>query len=252
LFSLAANSQEIPTTPVADTPAGQEQVTRQEPATSTEAVTSKDAATSNEAPQSSSKHEGTSDDRLFFVLPNFLTLENGSNVPPLTAGQKFSVVARSASDKIQICWYAFLAGIGQAQDQPKYGQGMEGYGKRFASAAADGIIENFMNGAVFPSLLHQDPRFFQMGHGTFWHRTGYALSRIVITRTDSGHSQFNFSEVLGSGAAAAISTYSYHPSVDQTPSNTAKVWGTQAGYDTITLVIKEFWPDIRRRLHKKK
>ena len=234
LLSLAANSQ-------ATTPTNQSA----QPQTA-------QGPDKRDASQATGKHEGTSDDRLFFVLPNFLTLENGANVPPLTAGQKFKVVARSAFDPIQIPWYAFLAGIGQAQDEPKYGQGAEGYGKRIAAAAADGTIENFMTGAVFPSLLHQDPRFFQMSQGSFWHRAGYAVTRIVVTRTDSGHAQFNFSEVLGSGAAAAISTYSYHPSVDQTASNTAKVWGTQVGYDTLTILIKEFWPDIRRNLSKKK
>jgi hypothetical protein len=194
---------------------------------------------------------GTSKDRLFFALPNFLTVENGAKVPPLTTGQKFKVVTRSAFDYVQIPWYALLAGIGQAENsEPGYGQGSEGYAKRFGSDAADGIIENYMVQAVVPSLLHQDPRFFQLSEGGFWHRTEYAVSRIVVTRTDSGHHQFNFSEVFGSAAAAAISTYSYHPSADRTLSNTASVWGTQMGYDTITLVIKEFWPDIRRKLKK--
>ena len=199
------------------------------------------------------KSGSTSNDRLFFALPNFLTLENGGKVPPLTVGQKFKVVARGSFDYIQIPWYAALAGIGQAENsEPGYGQGAEGYGKRLGAAFADGTIENFMAQAILPSLLHQDPRFFQESQGGFWHRTGYAVSRIVITRSDSGHQQFNFSEVFGSAASAAISTYSYHPSADRTLSNTAKVWGTQVGYDTITIVVKEFWPDIRRKLSKKK
>jgi hypothetical protein len=211
---------------------------------------SKDAQANN---KTSDKNEGTSKDRLFYALPNFLTLENAGHVPPLTVGQKFKVVARGSFDYIQIPWYAALAGISQAENsEPGYGQGAEGYGKRFGSAFADGTIENFMTGAVLPSLLRQDPRFFQQSEGTFWHRSGYAISRIFITRTDSGHQQFNFSEVCGSAAAAAISTYSYHPSADRTLSNTASVWGTQVGYDTITLVVKEFWPDIRRKLGKKK
>jgi hypothetical protein len=197
--------------------------------------------------------QATSKDRLFFALPNFLTLENAGNVPPLTVGQKFKVVARGSFDYIQIPWYAALAGISQAENsEPGYGQGAEGYGKRFGSAAADGTIENFMTSAILPSLLHQDPRFFQESEGGFWHRTRYAVGRIFITRTDSGHQQFNFSEICGSAAAAAISTYSYHPSADRTLSNTASVWGTQVGYDTATLVVKEFWPDIRRKLGKKK
>jgi hypothetical protein len=195
---------------------------------------------------------GTSNDRLFFALPNFLTVES-KNVPPLTAGQKFKVVARGAFDPIQIPWYAIQAGISQAENsEPGYGQGAEGYGKRFGAYAADGTIENFFVGAIFPSVLRQDPRYFQMGQGGFWHRTGYSVSRIFVARTDSGRHMFNFSEIFGSAAAAAISTYSYHPSADRNLGNAGSVWGTQVGYDTITLVIKEFWPDIRRKAKKKK
>ena len=196
---------------------------------------------------------GTSNDRLFYALPNFLTLENGGNVPPLTVGQKFKVVTRSAFDPVQFVWYGFLSGLSQAENsEPGYGQGAEGYGKRYGAAFADGTIENFMVGAVYPSVLRQDPRFFQSGKGSFMHRTGYAISRVFLTRGDNGHTQFNFSEILGSASSAAISTYSYHPSGDRTLSNTASVWGSEMGYDTITFVVKEFWPDIRRKLHKSK
>jgi len=197
--------------------------------------------------------EGTSKDRLFYTLPNFLTLENAGQVPALTAKQKFKIVARSSFDYVEFPWYAALAGISQAQNsEAGYGQGAEGYAKRYGAAFADGTIENFFTSAILPSVLRQDPRFFQSGKGGFWRRTGYAMSRIVITRGDSGNSQFNFSEIAGSAMAAGISTYSYHPRADQTLSNTASVWGTQIGYDAITLVVKEFWPDIRRKIHKDK
>jgi hypothetical protein len=199
-----------------------------------------------------SKTTGTSNDRLFFTLPNFLTLENANQVPPLTAGQKFKVVGRSSFDYVQYPWYGFLAGISQAENsEPGYGQGAAGYGKRFGAAFADGSIENFMTSAVFPSLLRQDPRFFQSGKGGFWHRTGYAMTRVIITRGDSGHSQANFSEVIGSALSAGISTYSYHPRADRNLRNAASVWGSQVGYDTLTYVVKEFWPDIRRKIRKK-
>jgi hypothetical protein len=194
----------------------------------------------------------TSNDRLFFALPNFLTLENADKVAPLTTKQKFAVVTRSSFDYIQIPWYALLAGISQAQNSdPGYGQGAAGYGKRFASAAADGTIENYWTSAILPSIFHQDPRFFQSGKGGFWRRTGYAMSRIVVTRSDAGTSQFNVSEVFGSAIAAGISTYSYHPHADKTLSNTASVWGSQIGIDTATIVLKEFWPDIRRKIGHK-
>jgi hypothetical protein len=217
----------------------------------------------------SGKTSGTSNDRLFYTLPNFLSLENGGKVPPLTAKQKFAVVARGTFDPVQIPWWGLLSAINQADNaEPAYGQGWGAYGKRYATTAADGIIENFMTAAVFPSLLHQDPRFFQSSQGGFARRTGYAVSRIFVTRTDSGHSQFNYSEIVGAAMAAAISTYSYHPRStylstptnphlfipsDRTLKNTANVWGTQVGLDTVTIVVKEFWPDVRRKLsHKHK
>ena len=109
-----------------------------------------------------------------------------------------------------------------------------------------------MVNAALPSLLRTDPRYYQLGKGTFWHRTGYSLSRLFVTRTDSGHNTFNFAEIGGSGMAAAISTYSYHPVADKTFSNTATVWGTQVAYDAMRIVLNEFWPDIRRKFHKDK
>ena len=195
----------------------------------------------------------TSNDRLFFALPNFLSVEGADQIPPLTTKQKFAVVTRSSFDYIQIPWYAFLAGISQAQNsEPGYGQGAAGYGKRFGAAAADGTIENYWTSAILPSVFHQDPRFYQLGKGGFFHRTFYAMSRIVVTRTDSGGSQFNVSEIFGSAIAAGISTYSYHPHADKTLSNAASVWGSQIGYDTVTIVLKEFWPDIRRKITHKR
>jgi hypothetical protein len=193
-----------------------------------------------------------SNDRLFYALPNFLTVET-KNVPPLTPGQKFKVVTRGTFDYIQIPWYGLLAGISQAENsEPGYGQGASGYGKRYAAYFADGTIENYFVGAVLPVVLRQDPRFYQSGQGGFWHRTGYSIRRIFVIRTDSGREQFNYSEIIGSAMAAGISTYSYHPHGDRNLPNTASVWGTQVGYDTITFVVKEFWPDIRRKLSRKK
>jgi len=248
--SLAAQQTPSPAPTSESSPANQSPPTAQSPAGQ-----SKDNPAGkgdDQAKGTSGTSSATSKDRLFYALPNFLTLENGGHVPPLTAAQKFHVVARGSFDPVQYFWYGFLAGISQAQNsEPGYGQGAEGYGKRYGSAFADGTIENFMTGAVLPSLLHQDPRFFQSGQGGFGRRTGYAVSRIFVTRTDSGRQQFNFSEILGSAASASISTYSYHPSGDRTFGNTMSVWGSQVGYDTLTIVIKEFWPDIRRKLRKK-
>jgi hypothetical protein len=195
----------------------------------------------------------TSNDHMFDLIPNFLTLENASNVPPLTAGAKFKAVARGAFDWGEFVWIAGVSGLGQLNNsEPAYHQGLEGYGKRYATNFGDGVTENFMTSAIFPSILKQDPRFYQSSKGSFLHRLGYAASRIVITRSDSGSTQFNFSEVLGSATAAAISTYSYHPRSEKTISNTASVWATEVAYDALSYTFKEFWPDIRKKVFHQK
>jgi hypothetical protein len=215
------------------------------------------------------KVAGTSNDRLFYALPNFLTLQGTAKLPPMSTKDKFKVVALGTFDYFEYPWWAALAAISQAQNsEPAFGQGWVGYAKRYGTQAADSTIENFMVGAVYASMLRQDPRFYQSGHGGFFTRTGYAVSRTFVTRGDSGHTQFNTSEIFGSATAAAISTYSYHPkgtlistpsnphkfiASDRTLSNAASVWATQVSLDTITIVVKEFWPDIHKKMsHKQK
>lgn len=244
-------------TPPGKTAASPQQSTNQDP--------DKDKA----APPASGqgKVAGTSNDRLFYTLPNFLTLQGAGELPPMSAKDKFKVVALGTFDYVEYPWWGLLAAIDQAnKSEPGYGQGWVGYAKRYGATAGDSIIENFMVGAVFSSVLHQDPRFYQSGRGGFFARSGYAMSRIVVTRSDSGHAQFNYSEVFGSAVAAAISTYSYHPGStyvstptnphlfvpsNRTLSNTASVWGTQVALDTVTILVKEFWPDVHRKLSHK-
>ena len=177
-------------------------------------------------------------------------MESAEKLPPLSTSEKFKTEARSQFDKFEYPWYGTLAGISQAENSERqFGQGFAGYGKRYATTFGDGAIENFMVAAALPSLLKEDPRYFRSGSGSFVHRAGYAVSRIFLTRTDSGGTQFNFSEIVGSAAAAGISAYTYHPRADRNLPNAASVWGTQIGLDTFTLVVKEFWPDIHRKFH---
>jgi hypothetical protein len=231
---------------------GQDQTPAQAPAPTPQ---EQSAGTANRVvPNAAAKpQKGTSKDRLFFVLPNFLTLENSQDAPPLSAADKFKATARGTFDPAEFGWYALQAGISQLRDSdPSYGQGMEGYAKRFGVRIADGTVENFFTRAVYPSLLHQDPRYYQLGKGSRLHRAGYALSRIVVTRSDSGSTQINFSEILGSATAAGISTFSYHPSDARNIKSALGVWGTQVGWDAVSYMVKEFWPDIRRKLHPTK
>jgi hypothetical protein len=204
-----------------------------------------------QAPSSSaSQPSGTSSNRLFGALPDFLTVENAPNVPPLTSRQKFEVTARSTFDWGSCLFFGGIAGISQAENaDPAYGRGVAGYGKRFALVFADGTAENFLTTAALPSVLHQDPRYFRLGRGTIRHRAAYALSRLVVTRGDSGAAQVNLSELLGGAAAAALYN-TYHPVSDRTLPNTIASWWLQIGYDTGFILVREFWPDVRAKLHR--
>ena len=188
--------------------------------------------------------KATQNDRIFFALPNYLTVENATSLPPLTTKQKFKAVARGCFDPVEFVFIAIQAGIGQADDvNPSYHQGFSGYSKRFGTSYTDAIIGNFGTGAIFPTLLHQDPRYYQMGKGNFLHRFVFAAGRVLVTRSETTQKpQFNFSELLGNSMAAGLSN-AYHPG-PHTISSSANVFGTQVVMDAAGYELKEFWPDI--------
>ena len=221
---------------------------------SVQAVAQQPSSPGDQAPddqgKKSDEQSATSTNRLFGTLPDFLTVENVGHVPPLTTKQKFDATYRSTFDWGQYLFCAGLAGIDQAQNRdPSYGQGVQGYAKRFGLAFADLTTENFMTTAIVPSLLHQDPRYYRMGKGNVFYRMGYSVSRIFVTRGDTGHAQFNFSEIGGALAAAALYN-AYHPSSDRTVGDTLSSWVWQVGYDTVFIEVREFWPDIRRKFSR--
>jgi hypothetical protein len=190
-------------------------------------------------------------DRLFGVIPNYTTVETHDQFSRLSAKGKFKLAADSAFDPYTFPFIGFIALIGQAQNsEPAYGQGFVGYAKRYGTSYADANIGTFMTVATFPSLLREDPRYYQLGRGTISHRSLYAASRIFVTRSDSGHKQFNTSEIAGNLVAAGISNI-YHPAEDRTLANTLSVWGTDIMWDAVANEAKEFWPDIRRKITHK-
>ena len=135
--------------------------------------------------ESQERKSGRSNDRILWTMPNFLTVEDAHKIPPLTPGQKFKVVARGVFDPFEFALVGFFSGLGQVSNSnPTYGQRAQGYAKRFGTSYADNAIENFMSSAVFPSLLHQDPLYYQLGHGGFLKRAGHAVGRVIITRSD--------------------------------------------------------------------
>jgi hypothetical protein len=149
--------------------------------------------------------------RLVGVLPNFYT-SYVWNAAPLNTKQKFSLKTRDIFDPGYLLGVAVAAGVGQASNSfAGYGQGAAGYGKRFSAAFADRFIGGFLSQAVFPSILHQDPRYFYQGSGSFKSRLMHALSWPVIARSDSGHSMPNYSYLLGDLTAGALSNLYYPP-----------------------------------------
>jgi hypothetical protein len=129
-----------------------------------------------------------------------------------------------------------------------YGHGVSGFLKQYPASLADNAIGNFLTSAVMPAALHQDPRYFERGSGTFLGRLGYAASRSVVTRSDAGHPQFNLSEIGGNAVAAGLSNL-YYPAADRTVTGTLSRWGMQLMWDTLSNELKEFWPDVRSKLH---
>jgi hypothetical protein len=246
LAALAANAQTPPQNP----PPAAAPAAPQNPPPATAPASPQNQAPAT-APSQDQNQKPKKDDRMFYVMPNYLTVQNETQVKPLTPGQKFKITAEGTFDPYEFFIVGVLAGIRQADNSsPAFGQGAAGYGKRYAAGFADQAIGNIMVGGVFPSVLRTDPRYFQLGKGSFGHRFGYALSRIVVARKDSGGHTFNFSEFLGNGAATGISTL-YYPAQDRSVSSSLSNWATQLSVDALGNELKEFWPDIHRKIQKK-
>lgn len=189
--------------------------------------------------------------RLLGVVANYTTVETQDQVGSLSAATKFKLTAKTMTDPVTVSFLAGIALLGQARDSdPTYGQGFSGYDKRFATFYADTAIGTLMTSSVFPTALHQDPRYFQLGHGGTRRRLLHAVGSIFVARSDRGALQFNYSQILGNAVAAGISNM-YHPEAQRTLENTLSVWGTDTLLNMFCNVAKEFWPDFRRKLRKR-
>ena len=204
--------------------------------------------------QETPSQESPIDKRIFGVLPNYRTADGSAPFEPITARRKFYIAVKDSFDYPVYPLSGAFAALYQLENQnPSFGQGLKGYGKRFASSYGDQAIGNLMAEAVFPVLLRQDPRYFLIGEsgGSGWRRTRYALTRVFVAHNDKGKSVFNSSEWLGNGAAVAISNL-YYPSDTRNVSDNIQKLGIQVATDAFSQVLKEFWPDWKRKLFKKK
>lgn len=200
-------------------------------------------STREEAQQQLKQEE---EQRVMHVIPNF----NTSNIPdavPLSAGQKFQLAFRGAVDPFQFAAAGIDAAISQGRDGfAGYGLGAQGYAKRFGASYADSFDSAMIGNALLPALLHQDPRYFRRGTGSFSSRFFYALSTSVRCKNDRGKWVPNYSDVLGELAACGISNL-YYPSTDRGVGLTFQRALTQSAEGAVGAVFFEFWPDISRK-----
>ena len=177
--------------------------------------------------------------RMFGVIPNFYTVYDGANAVPLTPKLKFKLAMRTSIDPVTIAGVAFMAGVKQAAKTPNYQMGAAGYGERFGETAATGFSDILIGGAVLPSLLHQDPRYFYQGSGSKGSRLMHALSAAIVAHGDNGRSQFNASSVGGDLAASALQM-AYYPQANRTALTFVGQFGLATAERTLNAIAQEF------------
>ena len=177
--------------------------------------------------------------RIGGIIPNFYTTYDWT-APPMEAKQKFHLSFRSIIDPVSFLTVAGIAGAEQYRDvYPGFGGGIEGYGKRYGAALADHVSGTLLGKAVYPSIFHQDPRYFYKGKGSIRSRTLYAISAAVITRGDDGRQEPNYSRVLGTFSAAAISNL-YYAASDRGASLFVRNGLAGMGAAVVSNLIREF------------
>jgi hypothetical protein len=188
---------------------------------------------------------------LDLVVPNTLVVEGrDTRVAPLSTSQKFGQVAKNFFNPFTFVGTAVESAVDQAADiHHGYGQGAEGYGKRYGANIADTATTQFFGVGVYPSILHTDPRYYRIGNGGVFSRGWYASTRVFVTRTDSGRRVFNAPEILASATASGISR-SYYPSDERTAGDFAYSMGSRIAFDAVYNLAKEFWPDVRKHVFK--
>jgi hypothetical protein len=188
--------------------------------------------------------------RILGVIPNFRTSPTLHPYVPISPSQKFKLASQDAFDRGTIALAAVFAGEAQlTKADPSFGQGAAGFGRYFGTSYGDYFIGDFMTEGIYPTLLHQDPRYFRKGTGSGWSRLGYAVGQIVFTHNDEGKTAFNYSEILGNSTAVAISI-AYYPD-NRDASDAIVKLSNQLAVDAASNVLKEFWPEVQRKLSRK-
>jgi hypothetical protein len=188
--------------------------------------------------------------RVFGVMATFNTTRN-KDALPLSTGQKYQLFFKSATDPWPFLLTAFASGIDQAENSfPEYGQGMQGYAKRYGASYTDYFTGNLLGNAVLASLLREDPRYFQKGTGSFSGRALWAAGSTVWCKRDNGSWGPNYANVLGNLMGAAVSNL-YYPASDRTAADTIERGFSVTAEAIVGSEVIEFWPDLVRH-HKRK
>jgi hypothetical protein len=201
-------------------------------------------------PSNDSDSQEPESKRIFGIIPNYRTSPSLHPYSPLTTQKKFKIASEDSFDRGTFVLAAAFAGEAQITNSNRsFGQGVAGYARYFGTSDADFVIGDFMTEAIYPTLLHQDPRYFRRGTGGTWSRLGYAMGQIFWTHNDSGSTQFNYSEIIGNSTAVAISNAYYAD--NRNFSDAAIKLGDQIGVDLAANILKEFWPDLERKMSRR-
>lgn len=186
--------------------------------------------------------------RILGLIPASNVTDADAPHVPLSSREKLNMWADGTFDRWTLISAGFDAGINQATDTPHgYGQGAEGFAKRYGAAVADKVASDFMKEFAFPVIFRQDPRYFRKATGSGGSRTGYAISRVFVARSDSGKRMFNVSEVLGCFASAAL-VNAWYPDEDRDMRNTLVRGGGRLGVSMGLNILKEFMPEVTRKI----
>jgi hypothetical protein len=186
--------------------------------------------------------------RILDIIPNFRAVTTDEKLPPMSVKDKFVGATEDSFDYSAIFIPLMLAGYSDAtKATPEFGHGWPAYARYFWHTSVDQTSENYWVEFIVPAITHEDTRYYTLGRGGFLKRAGYALSRAVITRNDKGTDEFNFSEVVGAGAASGISSL-YYPSRERSLGSVGTEWGLDVAIDSMSFVVKEFWPDVNHAL----
>lgn len=188
--------------------------------------------------------------RILGVVPEF-GMTSRLNAPPLSSGEKFHLFVKSAFDPAIVVIEGLQAGLSQAENEfPGYGQGAQGYGKRYGASFADEVSSNFFANYFYSVLLKEDPRYFRLGQGSIKHRIGYSLLQEFVCHKDAGGQSFNWQNVLGAFSSGGLSN-AYYPSTDRGLTLTLSRSAIALAYGSAGGLVDEFWVDINHKLFHK-